>query len=54
MSDKEILEELRDQRTWWEKHLEEAEKKASEYKTQISKVNRLIFLLEIKIREGKQ
>ena len=49
MGDKEILNELRDQRHWWETQLEEAEAKVREYKEQVSKVTRLIDLLEEKI-----
>lgn len=49
VGDKEILNELRDQRRWWETQLEEAEAKVREYKEQVSKVTRLIDLLEEKI-----
>ena len=49
MSDKEILEELRDQRQWWETRLEKVEAEAKDYKTQIAKTTRLIVLLEEKV-----
>lgn len=54
MTDRELLNELRDQRHWWETQLEEAETKVKEYKEQVSKVTRLIDLLEEKIynKEG--
>lgn len=51
MTDEEILYELRDQRHWWEIQLEKAEAKVKEYKEQVSKLTRLINLLECKIKE---
>lgn len=50
-SDKEILDELRDQRSWWESQLEKAEAKVRDYKAQVAKVTRLISLLECKTKE---
>lgn len=52
MNDKELLEELKDQRTWWEQRLEEIDNKAADIKNQIVKLNRLINLLELKIQEN--
>ena len=49
MSDEELLEELRDQRHWWETQLEKVEAKVKDYKTQIAKTTRLIVLLEEKV-----
>lgn len=49
MTDRELLNELRDQRHWWETQLEKAEAKVKEYKEQVSKVTRLIVLLEEKM-----
>lgn len=54
MTDKEILYELRAQRHWWETQLEKAEAKVSEYEEQVSKVTRLINLLERKIKEDER
>ena len=49
MSDEELLEELRDQRHWWETQLEKVEAKVKDYETQIAKATRLTVLLEEKV-----
>lgn len=49
MNDQEILNELRDIRSHWEKGLEAAEKRCKECREQIDKNTRLIVLLEEKI-----
>ena len=49
MNDKEILKELCDQRMWWESALEKEQRRVDEIKIQLSKVNRLIGLLEDKV-----
>lgn len=49
MSDREILNELRDIRSHWERGLEAAEKRCRECREQIEKNTRLIVLLEEKI-----
>lgn len=53
MSDREILNELRDIRSHWERGLEAAEKRCRECREQIEKNTRLIVLLEEKIYKNK-
>ena len=50
MDDKEILEELKSQREWWKSELSKSKNRQEECEYQISKVNRLIGLLEEKIK----
>lgn len=49
MTDQEILDELLDIRSHWEKGLEAAEKRCEECREQIDKNTRLIVLLQEKI-----
>lgn len=53
MSDREILNELRDIRSHWERGLEAAERRCKECREQIEKNTRLIVLLEEKIYKNK-
>lgn len=46
MEDIDILRGLYNQRTWWEESLQKAEGRVDEIKAELSKVNRLIGLLE--------
>lgn len=50
MDDKEILKELSDQRDWWENQVAATEKKLKSYKDELARTNRLIELLQEKIR----
>lgn len=50
MTDKEILKELLDQRDWWEKEVDMEQKKLEGFKVELAKTNRLIELLELKIK----
>ncbi len=50
MTDQEILKELLDQREWWEKVVDKEQKKLDEFKAELAKTNRLIELLELKIK----
>ena len=52
MTDQEILEELTDQRDWWKKAIEDAQKKVADYRKELAKVERLIELLEQKSMEN--
>lgn len=46
MEDIDILRGLYSQRTWWEESLQKAEMRVDDIKAELSKVNRLIGLLE--------
>ena len=48
MTDKEILEELVDQKIWWSKRMEECEVQLKDCERQLAKVNRLIEIIEKK------
>lgn len=50
MTDKEILDELINQRDWWEKAVDREQKKLEDFKAELAKTNRLIELLELKIK----
>lgn len=52
MIDTEILKELYDQRIWWENKIEESQYKLDEANNELSRVDRLIELLEQKIKEN--
>ena len=45
MTDKEILEELINQRSWWEERIDECKAKLNEYELELAKVKRLIELI---------
>lgn len=47
--DNEILEEFREQKTWWEQHLKKLKMDTEEAITELRKVNRLIEMFEEKI-----
>ena len=51
MTDKELLEELRDQRTWWEKELKVAKERVVHFETELEKCIRLIEVFESKTKE---
>ena len=50
MTDQELLKELLDQREWWEKAVDREQKKLEDFKAELAKTNRLIELLELKIK----
>lgn len=50
MTDQELLKELLDQREWWEKEVDREQKKLEGFKAELAKTNRLIELLELKIK----
>lgn len=53
MNDQEILSEMRDIRSQWERELEDLERRCEDCRKQIEKFTRLIDLLEEKIYENK-
>ena len=52
--DQYILNELIEQRTWWEKQIEDCEKKKKAYEHELAKANRLIEVFESRTKDGKQ
>lgn len=50
MTDQELLKELLDQREWWKKAVDREQKKLEDFKVELAKTNRLIELLELKIK----
>lgn len=51
MNDEEILEELTSQKRCWEKNIEECSEKLNGYKKELFKTNRLIELVQNRIKE---
>ena len=49
--DQYILDELIAQRSWWEKQIEDCDKKKKYYENELAKANRLIEVFESKINE---
>jgi hypothetical protein len=47
--DNEILQELREQKIWWEQHLKKLKKAVEETTIELAKVNRLIGVFEERI-----
>ena len=46
-----ILDELIEQRSWWEKQIEDCENKKKYYEIELAKANRLIEVFESKINK---
>ena len=49
-----ILEELTEQKIWWEKQIEDCEKKKEYYERELFKANRLIEIVQRGIKEGEK
>lgn len=49
--DKEILEEFREQKAWWEQHLNKLKMDTEEAIAELAKVNRLIEVFKEKIQQ---
>lgn len=54
MTDQDIMNELTYQRDWWEKQIEDCDKKRKAYEVELAKANRLIELLHHKMMEDKK
>ena len=49
-----ILDELTEQKVWWEKQIEDCEKKKEYYERELFKANRLIEIVQRGIKEDKK
>ena len=50
--DEYILNELRDQKTWWENEIDKLQKKLKDYGIELAKVNRLIEVFESRTKKS--
>ena len=53
MLDKEILDELIDQKAWWEKCIKETTEKLENFKKEAAKTNRLIEVFQKRIKTNE-
>lgn len=52
MTDEEILDELINQKAWWEKQIAETTEKLENFKNELTKTNRLIEVFKIRIESN--